>query len=256
MNNNQPEPISPEEGGYEHYNEKVDGRKVRARSESFKDHFSQAKLFLNSLSKPERKHLYDALCFELGKCDMEIRNLVIKEVLNKIDRDMAEFVADGVGGELPAENEESTYEKSSPALSMMNTNFSLKTRTAGVIVTPDVTEDTLKDLKSKLEDKGMQVKFISDKIHKIGNMTLDETFDTVHSVLFDSMIVITGESELPAPAIEQLEIAYKHKKAIGFGGNVSFDQLSFSDGDKGVSSIETDMDIFLEDVKNHRVWDR
>ncbi len=256
MNNNQPEPLSPEKGGYEHYQEKVEGRKVRARSESFKDHFSQAKLFLNSLSEHERKHLYDALCFELGKCDMEIRNLVVKEMLNKIDRDMTEFVADSVGADLPAENEESTYEKSSPALSMMNTNFRLATRTVGVIVTPDVTEDTLKDTSSKLEEKGMQVKFISDKIHKIGNTTLDETFDTVHSVLFDSMIVITGESELPAPAIEQLEIAYKHKKAIGFGGQVSFDKLSFDEGKKGVSNIETDLDIFLDDVKHHRVWDR
>ncbi|SOC45232.1 catalase [Salinicoccus kekensis] len=256
MNNNQPEPLSPEKGGYEHYNEKVEGRKVRARSDSFKDHFSQAKMFLNSLSDPEKQHLYDAFSFELGKCDMEIRNLVLKELINKIDRDLAEYVADQTGAELPAENEESTYGKSSPALSMMNTDFLLKTRTVGVIVTPDVTEDTLDETRSKLEDKGLQVKFISDKMHKIGNTVLDETFDTVHSVLFDSMIVITGESELPAPAIEQLEIAYKHKKAIGFGGNVSFDKLSFSDGEKGVSNIETDLDIFLDDVKHHRVWDR
>ena len=256
MNNNQPEPLSPEKGGYEHYNEKVDGRKVRARSDSFKDHFSQAKMFLNSLSDPEKQHLYDAFSFELGKCDMEIRNLVLKELINKIDRDLAEYVADQTGAELPAENEESTYGKSSPALSMMNTNFSLKTRTVGVIVTPDVTEDTLDETRSKLEDNGLQVKFISDKMHRIGNTILDETFDTVHSVLFDSMIIMTGESELPAPAIEQLEIAYKHKKAIGFGGNVSFDKLSFSDGEKGISNIETDLDIFLDDVKHHRVWER
>ena len=45
MNDNQPEPLSPEEGGYEHYQEKVEGRKVQARSDSFKDHFSQAKVF-------------------------------------------------------------------------------------------------------------------------------------------------------------------------------------------------------------------
>lgn len=256
MNNYQPEPLSPEAGGYEHYNEKVEGRKVQARSESFKDHFSQAKMFLNSLSEPERQHVYDAFSFELGKCDMEIRNIVLKELINKIDRDMAEYVADNVGAELPAENEESTYEKSSPALSMMNTKHSLNTRTVEVIVTPDVLEDTLKDTKSKLEEKGLQVKFVSDKIHTIGNTTLDETFDTVHSVLFDSVIIMTGESEVPAPAIEQLEIAFKHKKAIGFGGDVSFDELSFSQDDKGVSNIETDLDGFLEDVKGHRVWDR
>ncbi|WP_434121267.1 catalase [Salinicoccus roseus] len=258
INNNQPEPLAPEKGGYEHYSEKVEGRKVRARSESFKDHFSQAKLFLNSMSETERQHIYDALSFELGKCDMEIRENAIYKLLNKIDRDMTEYVADRVGVEAPSEVEESTYSKRSPALSMENTEFSLETRTVGVMLTPDVAEQTLKETKSKLEEQGLQVTFISDKIYKIGDITLDETFDTVHCVLFDSMILLKGEEKPPAPVIENLEIAYKHKKAIGYGidsGDI-FDMLSFTKEDKGVANIEQDLDGFLEAVKGHRVWDR
>lgn len=258
INNNQPEPLAPEKGGYEHYSEKVEGRKVRARSESFKDHFSQAKLFLNSMSETERQHIYDALSFELGKCDMEIRENAIYKLLNKIDRDMTEYVADRVGVEAPSEVEESTYSKRSPALSMENTEFSLETRTVGVMITPDVAEQTLKETKSKLEEQGLQVTFISDKIYKIGDITLDETFDTVHCVLFDSMILLKGEEKPPAPVIENLEIAYKHKKAIGYGidsGDI-FDMLSFTKEDKGVADIEQDLDGFLAAVKGHRVWDR
>ena len=258
MNNNQPEPLAPEKGGYEHYSEKVEGRKVRARSDSFKDHFSQAKLFLNSMSETERQHIYDAFSFELGKCDMAIRENAIYKLLNKIDRDMTEYVADKVGVEAPPEVEESTYTKRSPALSMENTEFSLETRTVGVMITPDVAEQTLKETKSKLEEQGLQVTFISDKIYKIGDITLDETFDTVHCVLFDSMILLKGEEKPPAPVIENLEIAYKHKKAIGYGidsGDI-FDMLSFTKDDKGVTDIEKDLDGFLEAVKGHRVWDR
>ncbi|OZT77624.1 catalase [Salinicoccus roseus] len=258
INNNQPEPLAPEKGGYEHYSEKVEGRKVRARSDSFKDHFSQAKLFLNSMSETERQHIYDALSFELGKCDMEIRENAIYKLLNKIDRDMTKYVADRVGVEAPSEVEESTYSKRSPALSMENTEFSLETRTVGVMITPDVAEQTLKETKSKLEEQGLQVTFISDKIYKIGDITLDETFDTVHCVLFDSMILLKGEEKPPAPVIENLEIAYKHKKAIGYGidsGDI-FDMLSFTKDDKGVADIEKDLDGFLEAVKGHRVWDR
>ncbi|MCC4723082.1 catalase [Salinicoccus sp. RF5] len=258
MNNNQPEPLAPENGGYEHYSEKVEGRKVRARSDSFKDHFSQAKLFLNSMSETERQHIYDAFSFELGKCDMAIRENAIYKLLNKIDRDMTEYVADKVGVEAPPEVEESTYTKRSPALSMENTNFSLETRTVGVMLTPDVAEQTLKETKSKLEGQGLQVTFISDKIYKIGDITLDETFDTVHCVLFDSMIILKGEEQPPAPVIENLEIAYKHKKAIGYGidsGDI-FDMLSFTKDDKGVADIEKNLDGFLEAVKGHRVWDR
>lgn len=121
----------------------------------------------------------------------------------------------------PAENNESTYDKSSPALSMMNTNFSLNTRTVGVIIMPDVAEKTLKETKEKLEKQGLQPMFISDKIYHIGDMTLDATFDTVHAVLFDSLIVISGEQPLPAPAIENLEIAYKHKKSNWFRHRLS-----------------------------------
>ena len=55
LNYNQPAPVPPEEGGYEHYQEKVDGRQIRGRSESFLDFFSQAKLFYNSLAPHEKR---------------------------------------------------------------------------------------------------------------------------------------------------------------------------------------------------------
>ncbi|MGB6408281.1 MAG: catalase, partial [Planococcus donghaensis] len=72
--NSTPAPVSEAEGGYAHYQEKMEGRKVRARSESFKDHFSQATMFWNSMTKPERDHIIEAFSFELGKCqEMWIR---------------------------------------------------------------------------------------------------------------------------------------------------------------------------------------
>jgi catalase len=64
--NNTPATSSPEEGGYEHYQEKMEGRKVRNRSDSFRDHFSQATMFWNSMSNPEKEHITDAFCFEIG----------------------------------------------------------------------------------------------------------------------------------------------------------------------------------------------
>ncbi|MCG1009834.1 catalase [Salinicoccus sp. ID82-1] len=259
LNDNQPEPASPEEGGFEHYNEKVEGRKIRARSESFKDHFSQAKLFLNSMQPHEKQHIFDALSFELGKCkSMDVRNNVLKEVINKIDREMAQYVADKVGADLPEAVEESTYDKSSPALSMSNTPASLETRTIGVMITPDVAEQTLKETKEKFEKHGIEVSFIGDKIHSIGDVRVEETFDTVHSVLFDAVVVLKGKAQLQPEAIENLAVAFKHKKAIGYGideGDIS-DALPFSLDAKGVTDIEKDVDQFLEDVKAHRIWDR
>lgn len=45
IQNNTPEPLPGSQGGYEHYAEKVEGAKVRERSQNFADHFSQATLF-------------------------------------------------------------------------------------------------------------------------------------------------------------------------------------------------------------------
>src|SRR5664280_3306824 len=57
------------EGGFVSYNEQIDARKVRARSQSFFDHFSQATLFFNSQSEAEKTHIVNAFRFELGKLE-------------------------------------------------------------------------------------------------------------------------------------------------------------------------------------------
>src|SRR5699024_6838878 len=75
--NNSPVPVSEEDGGYTHYQEKVDGVKIRVRSESFKDHFSQATMFWNSLSDAEKKHTIDAFSFEVGK----VKNNYVRQQL-------------------------------------------------------------------------------------------------------------------------------------------------------------------------------
>ncbi len=58
-------------GGFTSYAERVDGQKIRARSKSFIDHYSQALLFWNSQTDTEKTHIVKALRFELGKVKME-----------------------------------------------------------------------------------------------------------------------------------------------------------------------------------------
>ena len=78
VGNSLPRPATAEEGGYVHYMEKVEGKKIRERSERFKDFISQAKLFWNSMSAPEKKHIIEAFHFEIGKVnDKNIRKAVV-----------------------------------------------------------------------------------------------------------------------------------------------------------------------------------
>ena len=56
-------------GGFASYAERIDGQKVRARSASFFDHFSQATLFLTASLSRRKNHIVQALRFELGKVE-------------------------------------------------------------------------------------------------------------------------------------------------------------------------------------------
>ena len=75
----------------------MEGRKIRARSESFKDHFSQATLFWNSMSPPEKKHIIDAFSFELGKVkSMSVKQQVVDMFAN-VSLDLAKAFAKRIG---------------------------------------------------------------------------------------------------------------------------------------------------------------
>ncbi|HTE02495.1 MAG TPA: catalase, partial [Mucilaginibacter sp.] len=93
------------EGGFSSYEERIDARKVRARSKSFMDFFSQATLFFNSQSEPEQNHIIDALRFELGK----VETITIRErmagLLSKINPVLAQKVAEGLGMAVPKPQE-------------------------------------------------------------------------------------------------------------------------------------------------------
>src|SRR5690606_37495438 len=44
-------------GAFKHYMERIDGNKIKKRSETFSDHYSQATLFWNSMTEPEKQHI-------------------------------------------------------------------------------------------------------------------------------------------------------------------------------------------------------
>jgi catalase len=67
------------------YAEKVDGAKIRARSESFSDHFRQPTQFWNSMSDWEKEHIAEAFAFELNQIESEeVRHHVMNELLVNI----------------------------------------------------------------------------------------------------------------------------------------------------------------------------
>ena len=74
------------------------GAKVRERSPSFSDHFSQATQFWNSMSDWEKDHIAAAFSFELNQVvDEGVRNRTMNEILVNIHPDLAEMVSGATG---------------------------------------------------------------------------------------------------------------------------------------------------------------
>ncbi|MBL7879868.1 MAG: catalase, partial [Chryseobacterium gambrini] len=170
-------------GGFTSHQERVSGTKIRARSESFVDHYSQAKLFYNSQSDYEKTHLQNALIFELSKVTIpEIRERVVGQ-LNFIDKSLVQNVASKVGVEvkvlefpnqsLPADSnpadlqseEREAHTRASVALSMANTvKNTIQGRKIGFIVASGADFGIINDLKNKLEDQNAVVEIIAPSL--------------------------------------------------------------------------------------------
>ncbi|KZL80596.1 catalase 1 [Colletotrichum incanum] len=88
-------------GAYVDFAQKVEGIKQRTKSAKFKEHFSQAQLFFNSLSPIEKTHAINAFAFELDHCEDPIVYERMSQRLADIDLGLAQAVAEMVGGTKP-----------------------------------------------------------------------------------------------------------------------------------------------------------
>ena len=102
LNGNFPQQATEAEGGFVSRHERVDGHKIRLRSKSFVDHFSQARLFWNSMTDVERMHIVKALRFELGKVQKESVRSRMLVLLSQVADELANRVAEGLGLPVPA----------------------------------------------------------------------------------------------------------------------------------------------------------
>jgi len=282
------------DGGFTSQEERIDGRKIRARSESFVDHYSQAKLFYNSQSSPEKKHLQNALIFELSKVTMPaIRERTVGQ-LAFIDKDLAAAVAKKVGvdvmkltqpnGSIPADADPQTlqsaerepFTKTSDALSMKNTvKDSIESRIIGFIMEDGVDAADVNALKSKFESRGAVVQIIAGSLSPV---TADDgtkfipkhSLTSTSSVCFDALYLCGGKTsaehllnlENKPGTIHFVNEAYKHCKAIYFGEGTDTILHASNAGrrsqhDPGVITTELPNadELFINAIAKHRVWE-
>ncbi len=251
--NNTPSPVSEADGGYTHYQEKIEGHKVRARSDSFKDHFSQARLFWLSMTDIEKKHIINAFSFELGKVkNKSIRKQVV-DMFAHVSYTLASSIADNIGIIPPVQKEVPPITQTSPAVSqIINAVESAQTSKVAVIVSEN-TNEKLNDLIATLLSENIVVELVSTKQGIINGYEVHETFSTTSSVLYDG-VYVTGtfqDSSQQVKSEQFIEEAYQHCKTIGFTENISF--LQHIANQNGVTN---NLNSFIHLLAKHRHWVR
>lgn len=229
-----PKTASRQEHGYVHYEEKVEGKKVRARSESFKDFFGQATLFWNSMSEPEKMHIIKAFHFELGKVmSEEIRQRMV-DILSNVDEGLSMQVAQGIGISGPSGKAKEAMvadgggpkTKVSPALSMENTaKDAIKSRMVAILAADGFSYSELMQVKTALEEAGAHPKVVSKFLGTLKSADgqeamVDKSYVTTGSIMYDAVFVPGGEKSIETlkthgDAIHFINEAFKHCKAIG-----------------------------------------
>jgi catalase len=264
---NSPSTVSAAEGGYAHYQEKMEGRKVRSRSDSFKDHFSQATMFWNSMSKAEKEHIITAFSFELGKVKNKSVKQQVVDMFANVNVELAAAFALEIGANPPSQGGPAVT-KSSPALSQQNTKKKPDTRKVGVIISNEFNGPEVMSILKSLQEAGTQPEIISDKLGVVngsGNTELevDHTFLTADSVLFDAIYAIGGGVEnkkFDKEATHFIQEAFTHYKPIGatHEGRKWVEQSGLINKPGVIMGEETNAFVseFLEAISAHRHWER
>jgi catalase len=221
------------QGVFRHYQERVDGAKIRKRSDSFQDHYSQATLFWNSMAEWEKEHIVKAFRFELGKVEnLDVRRRMVSN-LAQVHPDLAGQVAEGIGVAAPgaagSPAAPAPHGDASPALSQQNLLAgTVATRLVAVLAAPGAELSGVTAVKEALTAGGARAEVLAPvdgTLNGAGGATVeaDRALSTVGSVLYDGVVVAGGAESARAlaadpGAVRFVEESYRHGKPVGLLG--------------------------------------
>ena len=267
---------------------RVDGAKVRQRSASFADHFSQPTMFWNSMAEWEKQHVAAAFSFELNQVENEaVRSRVMNEMLINISDDLAQRVSHQTGiktaragpREAPTPSapspsgplRDTINPASSPALSMDKSCRQISGRRIAVLAGHGVDAGHLTSAVKQLSGLGLLPEIIAPQAGKINASDGSEhkvrrAAPNAPSVIYDAVVVPGGKSAAVLAksglAVHFVMEAYSHGKpllALGEGEMVLKAGGLGEDTDEGVfvNGVASDgLADLIEALSEHRFPER
>lgn len=270
-------PRENQKAGFVSHAEELSGNKIRQRSETFADHYSQARQFYISQTPIEQAHIVDALVFELSRCERaDIRERMVAHLEN-VDDGLAKKVADGLGMKsMPpaakaARPTKMDLPQSDPLSILKQGPGTFRGRRLGILVSDGADAKLLNAVKAAATKEGAEVMIVAPTINGADlsdgtHVPADFKINGGPSVLYDAVALVLSEEGaaklLPeATARDFVADAFAHLKFIGF--NSAAEPLLAkagvsADADEGVIQLgkEADANSFIETCRKIRLWDR
>jgi catalase len=281
--------------GFESYMERVDGKKIRARSKSFGDHFTQATLFWESQTGFEKDHIVEAFSFELSKCEIKTVRERVLQNLAEVHPDLVARVSANLGVKPPkAQKRKSSLSSTSgsqsgpanrkkkvlasSALSMYHPGQAKEVGAMGrkiaILVAEGVDGKQIAQVQAELSKAGVTALLLGHRmgpIEGLPNLEPHGTFAGMPSILFDGVFVPNGGKSLnffraSGEVKHYIMEAYKHYKTIGIGSDVGdlLTAVNLSINAPGVITMKAGFPLkashstrsFVAALSLHRHWER
>ncbi|KAK5938332.1 catalase 1 [Knufia obscura] len=219
-------------GGFESYPTTNPAMKKRMLTPKWTDYLSQAQLFYNSLTKIEKLHLTNALCFELDHCDEPIVYERLVTRLTEIDLELAQMVALKVGA--PTPQEQTTKNPGHKAKGLSQFDFlpekpTIKSRRIAILIADGYDSVSYNGIVAAIKAQSALPFTIAPKRQAVkasdgSSVTPDHFLNGMRSTMFDSVFVPAGEESVKTLmgiglARFYVRESFGHLKAIGAVGD-------------------------------------
>ncbi|KAF2747183.1 catalase [Sporormia fimetaria CBS 119925] len=174
-------------------NRRVGGPLVRSVSSTFKDAWSQPRLFFNSLAPAEQQFIVNALRFEISQLKSPVvkNNILIQ--LNRVSHEVAERVARAIGMTAPEADPTYYHENKTIGVSIAEKPLDTIDGLKVAYLTSNGARDSNKQaLKDALAAKNVDLVVVSDTLAD----GVDQTYSASDASQFDAIVVGDGTDAL------------------------------------------------------------
>jgi catalase len=261
LNNGYPKQATQNEGRgfFTAPNRKVSENLRRQRPSTFGDHWTQPRLFYNSLSKVEQQFLINAIRFETSHLQPAVQENVLAQ-LNKVSHDIAVRVARAIGLEAPAADSTYYHDNTTADISITDQRLpTIATLQVAVLASTRSAESLAQanSIRDDLAASNVTVTIVGELL----TGDVGATYSQADATAFDGVIVTSGALSLldtttrstlypPGRPSQIVTDSYNWGKPVALlGGDDAVLQRVGASTGPGVF-VDTNVDTLLDEFKD------